>query len=47
MKTVKAQTTLLKKQDCFTFGKSKVQRVPISDSTIIITTTVTYIFTPH
>jgi hypothetical protein len=44
MKTQKAQSTLLKKPDCFTFGKNKIQLAPISDSTVIIATTVTNIF---
>lgn len=43
MKTLKGKITLLKKQDRFTFGKSKFQRGQNSDSTIIITTTVTNI----
>lgn len=47
MKKLKAQFTLLKKQDRLTFGKSKMQQAPISDSTIIIATTVTFISTPR
>lgn len=46
MKTIRTQNTLLKKQDRFTFGKAKLQSLPISDPTIITTTTVTNIF-PH
>jgi len=43
MKTLKAQINLLKKQDRFTFRKSKFQLAPISDTTVFITTTVTNI----
>lgn len=44
MKTLNAKSRLLKKQDCFTFGRTKVQQAPISDTTVFITTTVTNIF---
>ncbi|SKB40218.1 hypothetical protein SAMN05661099_1150 [Daejeonella lutea] len=42
MKTQKAKFALLKKSGCFTFGKSKSHTAPFSDSTIVITTTVTF-----
>lgn len=44
MKTLKVQSTLLKKQNCFTFSKTKFQQAPLSDTTVFITTTVTNIF---
>ena len=46
MKTLRTQPTLLKKLDRFKFGKTKVQTHSVLDPTVIITTTVTNIFTP-
>lgn len=44
MKTLKATKTLMKKENCFTFGQVRQQKVPGIDPTVIITTTVTNIF---
>lgn len=43
MKTLKVTNTLLKKQNCFTYGQIRKHKGPVSDPTVIITTTVTFI----
>lgn len=44
MKTIKVTNTLLKKQNCFTYGQIAGQKRPLEDPTVIITTTVTHFF---
>lgn len=43
MKTLKVTNTLLKKENCFTYGQIRQQKRVFSDPTVIITTTVTHI----
>ncbi len=44
MKTLKVTKSLMKKENCFTFGQVRQQKAPGIDPTVIITTTVTHIF---
>lgn len=43
MKTLKVTNTLLKKENCFTYGQIRQQKRAGDDPTVIITTTVTHI----
>lgn len=43
MKTLKVTNTLLKRENCFTYGQIRQQKQVVSDPTVIITTTVTHI----